>query len=117
MTICLFAGISVSNHGVEGVSSGGAACFYAGSHDVTLRRGHRFVAEQFHQGADADVRTGEFGRVGVAEDLMIAATALSLGVVLVTRNPADVEQSRSRTADPLARAPLISLERSSLPIC
>jgi toxin FitB len=28
---------------------------------------------------------------GTAMDLMIAATALSLGVVLVTRNPADVD--------------------------
>ena len=34
-------------------------------------------------------------------DLMIAATALSLGVVLVTRNPADVD-SLGVESDPLA---------------
>jgi hypothetical protein len=39
----------------------------AGRGDVALRGHHRLMPEQFHQGVDADLGVGQFGREGVAQ--------------------------------------------------
>ena len=52
---------------VNRVSCCGVAGFGSCGGDVALRRSHRFVAEQFHQGVDANVGASQFCGVRVPQ--------------------------------------------------
>ena len=51
--------------------------FGASRGDAALRGHHGFVAEQFHQGVDGDVRVGQLGGEGVAQSMHECAAARS----------------------------------------